>query len=71
MKHLLLAAIVIVLSLATSPAKAQITIDTSSATDWKISNGVITVDWLPGDGRIFSMKPDERAVLPRRPGILG
>ncbi len=36
-------------------ANAAITIDTSSATDWKISNGVVTVDWLPGDGRIFSM----------------
>lgn len=36
-------------------ANAAITIDTSSATDWKISNGVATVDWLPGDGRIFSM----------------
>jgi hypothetical protein len=32
-----------------------ITIDTSSPTDWKISNGVLTVDWLPSDGRIFSM----------------
>jgi hypothetical protein len=37
------------------PAQAQITIDTSSSTDWKISNGVINVDWLPGDGRIFSV----------------
>ena len=55
MKHLPLAAIAIVLSLTTLPARTQITIDTSNATDWKISNGVITVDWLPGDGRIFSM----------------
>ena len=36
-------------------ASAAITIDTSSATDWKVSNGVVTVDWRPGDGRIFSM----------------
>ncbi|HSU19206.1 MAG TPA: polysaccharide lyase family protein [Acidobacteriaceae bacterium] len=48
-------------ALAVSPALAQmtgpspITIDTSSSTDWKISNGVLTVDWLPNDGRIFSM----------------
>jgi hypothetical protein len=55
MKHLFLAAIALVLSLTTSPARAQITIDTSSSTDWKISNGVITVDWLPGGGRIFSI----------------
>src|SRR5258707_9703553 len=55
MKNLLLAAVVFVLSLTAFPAHAQITIDTSNATDWKISNGVITVDWLPGDGRIFSL----------------
>ncbi len=55
MKHLPLAAVVIVLSLTALPANAQITIDTSNATDWKISNGVITVDWRPGDGRIFSI----------------
>jgi hypothetical protein len=34
---------------------AQITIDTTNSNDWKISNGVLTVDWLPGNGRIFSM----------------
>src|SRR6266849_4349703 len=55
MKHLPLAAIAIVLSLTALPAHAQITIDTSTPTDWKISNGVITVDWLPGGGRIFSI----------------
>jgi len=55
MKLLPLAAIAIALSLTTLPARAQITIDTSTPTDWKISNGVITVDWLPGDGRIFSI----------------
>jgi hypothetical protein len=55
MKNLLLAAVAFVSSLTAFPAHAQITIDTSSATDWKISNGVVTVDWLPGDGRIFSM----------------
>jgi hypothetical protein len=45
--------------LAVPLAKAQtsgpISIDTSNSTDWKISNGVLTVDWLPNDGRIFSM----------------
>jgi hypothetical protein len=53
MKYLLLAALSLVLS--HTPLQAQISVDTSNATDWKISNGVITVDWLPGDGRIFSI----------------
>lgn len=55
MKQLLLSAIALILLQPLSPAHAQITIDTSNSTDWKISNGVITVDWLPGDGRIFSI----------------
>ncbi len=55
MKHLSRAAMVLVFSLTSLAARAQITIDTSNSTDWKISNGVITVDWLPGDGRIFSI----------------
>ena len=55
MKQLLLSAIALVLLQTPSTTHAQITIDTSNATDWKISNGVITVDWLPGDGRIFSI----------------
>src|SRR5215469_16478800 len=54
-KQLLLSAIALVALLAVSPAHAQITIDTSNSTDWKISNGVVTVDWLPNDGRIFSI----------------
>src|SRR5690242_11110469 len=36
-------------------ANAAVSIDTSSATDWKIRNGTLSVDWLPGNGRIFSM----------------
>ena len=58
---LFLAAAVGLALLAAWPAPAQasnssaISIDTSNSTDWKISNGVLTVDWLPGDGRIFSM----------------
>ncbi len=66
MKHLLLAAAVFVLSLTALPTHAQITIDTSNATDWKISNGVINVDWRPGDGRIFSIHwtafPDQEII---------
>ncbi len=55
MKHLPLAVAALVMSLTALPTQAQITIDTSNSTDWKISNGVINVDWLPGDGRIFSI----------------
>ncbi|GGH09969.1 choice-of-anchor D domain-containing protein [Silvibacterium dinghuense] len=32
-----------------------ITIDTSSATDWKINNGVFAIDFNPGAGNIYSM----------------
>jgi hypothetical protein len=46
---------VVILLCASFSSRAAITIDTSNSTDWKISNGVLTVDWLPGDGRIFSI----------------
>ena len=46
---------VIILLCAPLSSRAAITIDTSNSADWKISNGVLTVDWLPGDGRIFSI----------------
>lgn len=39
----------------TTPAWATITINTSTATDWKISNGVITLDWNSTTGNIFSV----------------
>jgi hypothetical protein len=55
MKKLLLSAIALVLLQPSSRLDAQITIDNSNATDWKISNGIISVDWLPTDGRIFSI----------------
>ncbi|HLJ76808.1 MAG TPA: polysaccharide lyase family protein [Acidobacteriaceae bacterium] len=57
MKLTLIAAAALAL-LALPPARAQtgpVSIDTSNPIDWKISNGALTVDWLPGDGRIFSM----------------
>lgn len=45
---------------------AQITIDQISTTDWEISNGVLTVHWLPNDGRIFSIHwaafPDQEII---------
>ena len=56
MKFLSVAAAALALVGTWSAAKASpISIDTSNSSDWKISNGVLTVDWLPGDGRIFSM----------------
>ena len=66
MKHFLLSAIALVLLQTPFASHAQITIDTSNAKDWKISNGVVTVDWLPGDGRIFSIHwnafPDQEII---------
>jgi hypothetical protein len=37
------------------PAQAQITINTSSATDWKIANGAISMDWDSTNGSLWSM----------------
>jgi hypothetical protein len=37
------------------PANATITINTSTATDWKISNGVISLDWNSTTGNVFSV----------------
>jgi hypothetical protein len=37
------------------PADAKITINTSTASDWKISNGVITLDWSSTTGHIFGV----------------
>jgi hypothetical protein len=66
MKQLFLSAIALVLLQTPFAGQAQITIDTSSATDWKISNGVVTADWRPGDGRIFSIHwnafPDQEII---------
>ena len=51
---------------STVPAIARLTIDTSKADDWKISNGVIALDWMPSDGRVFSMHwmafPDQELI---------
>jgi len=55
MKKLLLWAMAFVLLQTAASTWAQIAIDTSNTTDWKISNGVVSVDWLPGNGRIYSM----------------
>src|SRR5262249_10915209 len=41
--------------LAAAPLSATIAIDTSSTNDWKITNGVITLDWNSTSGNIFSV----------------
>ena len=38
-----------------SLAHAQITIDTTTASDWKISNGAISMDWDSTTGNVWSM----------------
>jgi Polysaccharide lyase family 4, domain II/Polysaccharide lyase family 4, domain III len=50
---LLAAAIVLVCAAA---AHAQITIDTSDASDWKISNGIISLDWNSTTGHVFGVQ---------------
>ncbi|HEU5341511.1 polysaccharide lyase family protein [Edaphobacter sp.] len=66
MNKLLLWAMAFVLLQTAASARAQITIDTSNAKDWKVSNGVVSVDWLPGNGRIFGMHwsafPNEQII---------
>src|ERR1700678_3012655 len=47
------AAIVIVFAAA---AHAQITIDTSDASDWKISNTVVLLDWNSTTGHVFGVQ---------------
>ncbi|MHB1022235.1 MAG: polysaccharide lyase family protein [Acidobacteriaceae bacterium] len=51
------------LMLSVMPARAQLSIDTSTPTDWKISNGAISLDWNSTDGHVFSVHlaghPDE------------
>ena len=34
-------------------AQSPVTIDTSNANLWVISNGTLSVHWLPGDGRVI------------------
>ena len=40
----------------TMRGQSPITIDTSNANFWVISNGALTVHWVPGDGRINSIR---------------
>ncbi|GGA74381.1 hypothetical protein GCM10011507_27240 [Edaphobacter acidisoli] len=40
---------------AAMPTHAQITIDTTNPVDWKISNGVVSLDWNSTDAHVFSV----------------
>lgn len=53
--HALIILLASVILAVAAPLSAQITIDTTNASDWKINNGVLTVDWLPTGGRVFSI----------------
>lgn len=41
--------------IAVSTMQAAITIDTSNPADWKIDNGLLSVDWNSNSGNVFSM----------------
>ena len=45
---------VLLLCSALKPAQAQITIETSDATHWKIANGAISMDWDSTSGSLWS-----------------
>jgi hypothetical protein len=51
----LLVLAVLIFSIANGNASAQLTIDTTSATDWKISNGTLTMDWDSTTSQLWSM----------------
>lgn len=54
-KRLFLLGAIVIAFCAAVPANATITINTSTATDWKISNGVISLDWNSTTGNVFSV----------------
>jgi hypothetical protein len=54
-KGLLLLGVITIALYTAVPANASITINTSTATDWKISNGVISLDWNSTTGSVFSV----------------
>src|SRR6266700_5381037 len=55
-KALHLIGVIAIALYAAEPARAAITIDTTTATDWKISNGVISLDWNSTTGNIFAIQ---------------
>lgn len=55
-RQFLTVAILMIGGAAYTCAQSPITVDTSNASVWAISNGVLTVHWLPGDGRVNSIR---------------
>src|SRR5215831_19086876 len=55
MASVLVPVVVLLATLAPAVAHATITINTSTASDWKISNGVITIDFNSTTGHIFGI----------------
>jgi hypothetical protein len=56
----------IAMLVAFGSAHGQISLDTSNASLWTVSNGALTVHWRPGDGRINSIRwtafPDRELI---------
>src|SRR5215471_16639975 len=65
-KRIIAVGITVLVSLGSAHAQSPISIDTSNASLWTISNGALTVHWRPGDGRINSIRwtafPDQELV---------
>jgi len=54
-RRILLICSLLVLALLSRQAIAQLTIDTTTATDWKISNGSLSLDWNSTTGSVFGI----------------
>ncbi|MBV9082398.1 MAG: hypothetical protein JOZ62_06985, partial [Acidobacteriaceae bacterium] len=71
MKKLSFLAAAAVLALTVQSVSGAITIDTSSATDWKISNGVLSLDWNSTNGNVSGVHlagyPDNLVDLTHSP----
>ncbi len=53
--RLLLTLPLLLLALHVPDAHAQLTIDTTTATDWKIANGAISLDWNSTNGHVWGL----------------
>jgi hypothetical protein len=65
-KGIIVVGMTVLVALGSMHGQSPITIDTSNANLWTISNGAITVHWLPGNGRINSIRwtafPDQELI---------
>jgi hypothetical protein len=55
MRFKIFASAAAILCVSASLAHAQVTINTSNATDWKIANGSISLDWNSTNGSVFGI----------------